>query len=157
MQHTLSLLHVAVAILLFCCTAFKNAQSQFLMACTWTSNSGSATSFTLSSIMAKKTLDVKCKTTLTKTSYGTKQGQIIGRHGWMEMSFKSELHPHQEWPDWMVCNDTDILQTDGCSSGPIACTKVMEVFGILEPSSMATLRTTLEGIALCSWNTTNGC
>ena len=58
---------------------------------------------------------------------------------WMEMSFKSELHPHQEWSDWMVSNDTDILQTDGCSCGPIACTKVMEVFGILEPSSMATI------------------
>ena len=68
---------------------------------------------------------------------------MIGRHGkmqqWMEMSFKSELHPHQEWPDWMVCNDTDILQTDGCSCGPIACTKIMEVFGILEPGSMATI------------------
>ena len=58
---------------------------------------------------------------------------------WMEMSFKSELHPHQEWPDWTVCNDTDIIQTDGCSCGPIACAKVMEVFGILEPGSMATI------------------
>ena len=90
-----------------------------------------------------KPLDVKCKTTLTKTSYVTKQGRMIESHGkmqqWMEMSFKSELHPHQEWPDWTVTNDTDILQTDGCSCGPIACTKVMEVFGLLEPGSMATI------------------
>ncbi len=55
------------------------------------------------------------------------------------MSFKSELHPHQEWPGWTVCNDIDIIQTDGCSCGPIACAKVMEVLGILAPGSMATI------------------
>jgi hypothetical protein len=89
-----------------------------------------------------KPLDVKCKTTITKTSY-TRQGRTIGRHGkiqqWMEMSFKSEIDPHQEWPGWTVCYDTDIIQTDGCSCGPIACAKVMEVFGLLEPGSMASI------------------
>ena len=55
------------------------------------------------------------------------------------MSFKSEQSSHQEWPDWVVSNDTDILQTDGCSCGPIKCAKVMEVFGILEPDAMATI------------------
>ena len=57
----------------------------------------------------------------------------------MEMSFKSELDLHQEGPGWTVSYDTDIIQTDGCSCGPIACAKVMEVFGLLEPGSMASI------------------
>ena len=56
--------------------------------------------------------------------------------------------PSQEWPGWTVSYDTDIIQTDGCSCGPIACAKVMEVFGLLEPAQWLLLRTILEGITL---------
>ena len=82
-----------------------------------------------------KPLDVKYNTMLTKTCYG-KHGKM---QQWMEISFESELHPHKEWPDWMVSNNINLLQTNGCSCGPIACAKVMEIFGLLEPGSMATI------------------
>ena len=55
------------------------------------------------------------------------------------MSFKSEIDPDQDWPSWTVSYDTDIIQTDGCSCGPIACAKVMEVFGLLAPGSLASI------------------
>ena len=89
-----------------------------------------------------KPLDVKCKATITKASY-TRKGRVVGRHGktqqWMDMSFKSEIDPDQDWPSWTVSYDTDIIQTDGCSCGPIACAKVMEVFGLLAPGSLASI------------------
>jgi hypothetical protein len=55
------------------------------------------------------------------------------------MSFKSELDPHQDWPGWTVSYDTNIIQTDGCLCGPIACANVMKVFGLLEPGPMASI------------------
>ena len=55
------------------------------------------------------------------------------------MSFKSEIDPDQDWPSWTLSYDTDIIQFDGCSCGPIACAKVMEVFGLLEPGSLASI------------------
>jgi hypothetical protein len=57
----------------------------------------------------------------------------------MELSFTSDSNPEQSWPDWTVRNNPSIHQTDGYNCGPIACIKVMEVLGIIEPGSMSTI------------------
>jgi hypothetical protein len=63
----------------------------------------------------------------------------------MELTFKSELNPDQAWPDWTVCNDPNIRQVDGINCGPIACLKVMELFGILEPGLMSAIAESCKG------------
>jgi hypothetical protein len=55
----------------------------------------------------------------------------------MNISFKSDFDPNQGWPEWTVINDSSIRQVDGFNCGPIACLKVMEVFGILKPGSIS--------------------
>jgi hypothetical protein len=55
----------------------------------------------------------------------------------MNVSFKSDVDPNQGWPKWTLTNDSSIRQVDGFNCGPIACLKVMEVFGILKPGSIS--------------------
>jgi hypothetical protein len=57
----------------------------------------------------------------------------------MNISFTSDFDQDQAWPDWTVSNDSSIHQVDGVNCGPIACIKVMEVFGILEPGLMSAI------------------
>ena len=49
------------------------------------------------------------------------------------------------WPDWIVTNDPTIIQTNGYNCGPIACIKVMEVFGLLEHDAITSIANSDEG------------
>jgi hypothetical protein len=91
-----------------------------------------------------KPLDAKCNAIVTTSSTkDTNNKARIGRV--MELAFQSALNPEQSWPDWIVINDPSIRQTDGYNCGPIACIKVMEVFGILELDSISTIANSPEG------------
>ena len=48
-----------------------------------------------------------------------------------------ELYFEDKDEPWVVYNDHTILQVDGYNCGPIACLKVMEIYGILPPNSVA--------------------
>ena len=63
----------------------------------------------------------------------------------MELTFKSEQHHDLSWPDWVVTNYPTIMQTDGYNCGPIACIKVMEVFGLLEHDAITSIANSDEG------------
>jgi hypothetical protein len=39
----------------------------------------------------------------------------------------------QSGPSWLVSNDTSYKQTNGINCGPVACMKIMEIYGFIEP------------------------
>ena len=90
-------------------------------------------------IYGLKPLDATWEALVTTTSTKKRNGRPkIGRV--MELRFKSkDKNGEQLGQDWIVTNDPSISQSDGYNCGPIACTKVMEVFGIIEPDSMSTI------------------
>jgi hypothetical protein len=91
-----------------------------------------------------KPLDVTYKSLMTTSTVKDRNNRDkITRV--MELTFKSELNPDQAWPDWTVRNDPNIRQVDGINCGPIACLKVMELFGILEPGLMSAIAESCEG------------
>ena len=87
-------------------------------------------------IFCLKPLDAR-PTSLTTTSMvkGRNNRDKVTRV--MNISFKLDFDPNHGWPKWTVTNDSSIRQVDGFNCGPIACLKVMEVFGILKPGSIS--------------------
>ena len=92
-----------------------------------------------------KPLDSQCKS-YVNSSKRTDRNNKDKITRVMELSFQSKLRPEQDWPDWTIQNDPDIEQNDGFNCGPIACLKVMEIFGVIEPGSMPTIAMSREGI-----------
>ncbi len=78
-----------------------------------------------------KPLDAKCTAIVTTLTTKDKANKVKIRRV-MELTFKSEQHHELSWPDWIVTNDLTIIQTNGYNCGPIACIKVIKVFGIIE-------------------------
>jgi hypothetical protein len=84
-----------------------------------------------------KPLDARPSSLTTTTTVKRDNRDIVTRV--MNISFKSDSDPDRAWPEWTVTNDPSIRQVDGFNCGPIACVKVMEVFGILEPGSLSVI------------------
>ncbi len=84
-----------------------------------------------------KPLDARPSSLTTTSSVKRDNRDIVTRV--MNISFKSDSDPNKDWPKWTVTNDPSIRQVDGFNCGPIACLKVMEVFGILEPGTLSVI------------------
>ena len=46
---------------------------------------------------------------------------------------------------WLVYNEQAYIQSDGCNCGPIACLKVMEIYGFLKVGSINVIGNSVEG------------
>jgi hypothetical protein len=46
---------------------------------------------------------------------------------------------------WLVYNEQAYIQSDGCNCGPIACLKVMEIYGFLKVGSINVIGDSVEG------------
>ena len=84
-----------------------------------------------------KPLDARPSSVTTTSTIKKDNKDIVTRV--MNISFKSDSDPDKAWPEWIVTNDPSIRQVDGYNCGPIACLKVMEVFGILEAGLLSVI------------------
>ncbi len=52
---------------------------------------------------------------------------------------------------WKVFNKHTYKQLDGINCGPIACMKIMEIYGLIKPGTIEEIRTKLVTIILLCW------
>ena len=58
---------------------------------------------------------------------------------------------------WLVMNLVTYIQTDGCICGPIACVKVMEIFGMVEEGYIERHQDSMEKLRRTVMNYFNQC
>ncbi len=69
----------------------------------------------------------------------SKRTKLERRHLVLDISFDDSKEP------WQVKNEQSYVQGDGVSCGPIACLKVMEIYGFLPVGSIETIGESARG------------
>jgi hypothetical protein len=69
----------------------------------------------------------------------------------LEIDFNDSKSP------WLVTNLVTYIQPDGCYCGPIACVKVMEIFGMVEEGNIKRHQDSMEKLRRTVMNYFNQC
>jgi hypothetical protein len=70
---------------------------------------------------------------------------MMNKYGRRTRDMELEICFEETNTHWLVCNEQAYIQGDGCNCGPIACLKVMEIYGFVKAGTISVLGDSVEG------------